>query len=201
MQRLLQARTATPVHVLPFTSRHEAYSRIGLIDKARKDVTFDFVYVASGEPHKNHRNLIEAWCLLAQEEVFPSLKLTVDPLVFPELCAWMEQMAGQYALKIENRGHLPYEAILELYSDAGALIYTSTFESLGLPLIEARQAGLPILSSELDYVRDVIDPEQTFDPGSSVSIARAVKRHMGIKERPLPMQFAVLFLQHVWNHS
>jgi hypothetical protein len=40
-------------------------------------------------------------------------------------------------------------------------------------------AGLPILAPELDYVRDVCVPIQTFDPHSPVSIARAVKRFLG----------------------
>jgi len=64
-------------------------------------------------------------------------------------------------------------------------------------LIEARQAGLPVLAAELDHVRDVIDPEQTFDPESSVSIARAVKRHMAIKESALHLLTAKEFLHIV----
>ena len=65
------------------------------------------------------------------------------------------------------------------------------------PLIEAKQAGLPILASELDYVRDVLDPDQTFDPNSDISIARAVKRYLGIAEEPLPLQDANGFLDYI----
>ncbi len=57
-----------------------------------------------------------------------------------------------------------------------ALIFPSKTESLGLPLIEAASAGLPIIASELDFVRDVCVPNETFDPYSSTSISRAVKR-------------------------
>jgi hypothetical protein len=64
-------------------------------------------------------------------------------------------------------------------------------------LIEARQANLPVLASELDFVRDVLDPEQTFDPESSISIARAVKRFMGVNEQPLPLLDAARFLASV----
>jgi glycosyltransferase involved in cell wall biosynthesis len=72
-------------------------------------------------------------------------------------------------------------------------------ESFGLPLIEARQAGLPILASELDYVRDVVDPEQTFDPDSPMSIARAVKRFLGVEVTPIPLLSASQFLESVFN--
>jgi glycosyltransferase involved in cell wall biosynthesis len=98
---------------------------------------------------------------------------------------------------VENLGSLPHGQIKQLYGQAGALIYPSTFESFGLPLIEARQARLPVLASELDYVRDVLDPEQSFDPESAVSIARAVKRFMGVDEQPLPLLDATQFMASV----
>ena len=37
-----------------------------------------FIYIASGEPHKNHKNLIEAWCLLSEENIYPKLILTIN---------------------------------------------------------------------------------------------------------------------------
>ena len=64
-------------------------------------------------------------------------------------------------------------------------------------MIEARQAGLPVLASELDYVRDVLDPEQTFNPESPLSIARAVKRFLGLNESSLPLLDATLFLKNI----
>ena len=78
-----------------------------------------------------------------------------------------------------------------------ALIYPSTLESFGLPLIEARDAGLPILASELDYVRDTVDPEESFDPHSPISVARAVKRFLGIQEQRLAITDAKAFLQNI----
>ena len=68
------------------------------------------------------------------------------------------------------------------------MIFPSTSESFGLPLIEATHAGLPILASELDYVRDVCSPVQTFDPTSPVSIARAVKRFLAAPEPALQLR-------------
>jgi hypothetical protein len=48
-----------------------------------------------------------------------------------------------------------------------------------MSLIEANDVGLPILAPELDYVHDVCNPIETFDPKSSLSIARAVMRYVG----------------------
>lgn len=199
MKNILEKRTdgKIPVRMLPFVAESSGYSRQLSKTSLSGKRTFDFLYVASGEPYKNHRNLVEAWCLLAKEGLFPSLKLTVDQRHFGGLCSWIGQTVKQHGLKIENAGGLPHGQAKQLLEQAGALIYPSTFESFGLPLIEARQAGLPVLAPELDYVRDVLDPEQTFDPTSAVSIARAVKRFLGAEEPLLPLHNAAQFIKQL----
>ncbi len=201
MKRLLEIKTRgrVPVRVLPFVSEPKGYARSVLQSKVQKENDFDFVYVASGEPHKNHRRLLEAWCLLADEGLFPSLCLTLDEVRFAGLCRLIDEVRQRYGVKVNNVGELSHHDVLELSRKSGAVIYPSKFESFGLPLIEARQAGLPVLASELDFVRDVLDPEQTFDPDSPLSIARAVKRFMGMVEQPLPLLDASQFLASVFR--
>ncbi|MDR3409562.1 MAG: glycosyltransferase family 4 protein [Formivibrio sp.] len=203
MKRLLDVRTKgkIPVRVLPFMMDPEGYARKIQPPEIKMKEKFNFLYVASGEPHKNHRKLIAAWCLLANEGIFPLLKLTLEKRYFPELCSWLEHNIGQYRLNVENVGSIPHAEVNQLYSQAGALIYPSVFESFGLPLIEARQAGLPVLASELDYVRDVLDPEQSFDPESAVSIARAVKRFLGMDEQELPLLDAGGFVNAILDKA
>lgn len=189
------------IAILPFTNDVNSYQRKLLTNPNPKSKSndYDFIYVASGEPHKNHITLINAWCLLAKDDYFPSLCLTLDRVHFPELCELIDLKKSQFTLKIENLGVLPHDKVLNLYTIAGALVYPSTFESFGLPLIEARQAGLPVLASELDYVRDVLDPEQSFNPESATSIARAIKRFMGIDEPPLPLLDAKGFMDQIFH--
>lgn len=201
MKLLLKSRikTEAQVSILPFVANDKGYLRrveYEIKDK-QKDVQFDFLYVASGEPHKNHRQLIEAWCLLANEGLYPSLKLTLDETISTQLCDWIEKKVKQYQLNVENLGYLSNDQIQLLYRQSSALVYPSTLESFGLPLIEARQAGLPVLASELDYVRDILDPEQVFDPQSALSIARAVKRFIGTEDSPLPLIDAANFIKNI----
>jgi glycosyltransferase involved in cell wall biosynthesis len=82
--------------------------------------------------------------------------------------------------QVVNHGEVNGGAVSTLYAGMDALIYASTLEAFGLPLIEAKLAGLPVIAPELDYVRDVVVPDQTFDPGSPRSVARAVKRFLGL---------------------
>ena len=203
MRRLLESKTRgkMPVHVLPFMNEPNGYARSVAPAISIKNESCDFLYVASGEPHKNHWRLLEAWCMLAKEGVFPSLRLTLDEVRFSTLCRTLDDVRQRHGLKVVNMGVLTHSDVLTQYKSVDALIYPSTFESFGLPLIEARQAGLPILASELDYVRDVLDPEQTFDPESPVSIARAVKRFLGKVESPLQLLDAAGFLSQILNKA
>jgi glycosyltransferase involved in cell wall biosynthesis len=202
MKKLLESKTQkkTPVSLLPFVADPSGYSRDALPSED-KDIVFDFVYVASGESHKNHQRLIQAWCLLANERLYPSLCLTLDETRFAGLCGLIKDMQQRYGIRITNVGGLSHHDVLSLYEKSGAAIYPSKFESFGLPLVEARQANLPVLASELDYVRDVIDPEQVFNPESPVSIARAVKRYMEIEENPLLLLGASQFLASIFKNK
>ena len=84
---------------------------------------------------------------------------------------------------------------MALYANSRALIFPSKSESFGLPLVEAANMGLPIIAAELDYVRDVCIPVQTFDPDSPVSIARAVRRFLSAPEPCVTLRTPTEF----WN--
>lgn len=174
--------------VLPFAAKTSFESNI-------QQRAFDFIYVASDEAHKNHTSLLEAWRLLADAGLKPSLALTVS--AESGLADEIEEAKRKNGLNISNLGALQTAEIHSLYRSSSALIFPSTTESLGLPLIEAAQHGLPILAPELDYVRDVVNPVQTFDPYSPVSMARAVRRFLGKPEPTLTIGNPEDFLAEV----
>jgi glycosyltransferase involved in cell wall biosynthesis len=165
-------------------------------DCGRTDL-YDFLYVATGEPHKNHLNLLEAWKLLASEGLYPSLCLTISEVDHPGLVRIIEQEKTLRKVNIHNMPARSWSDMQRLYDRSQALVYPSMVESFGLPLLEARQAGLSIVAAELDYVRDLVDPEETFDPRSPQSIARAIKRFLQIPETPLAVMTSDAFLSRV----
>ena len=182
---------AAPVRVLPFVPAAP-------VPAAAVDARWDFVYVADGVAHKNHRRLVEAWVLLAQQGFKPSLALTLSARD-ADLCEWVEGQAREHSLKIHNLGQMDHGAVLALYGQARALVFPSFGESFGLPLIEAKDMGLPILAAELDFVRDVCVPVETFDAQSAVSIARAVRRFLQQAEVPRPPATASEFLARLMD--
>lgn len=197
MAKLAEMNFGLRARILPFVADPESYQRKRNVDVEGTSKHGGFIYVATAEPHKGHKTLIEAWCLLAQENVRPILRLTVDSQNAPELVSWIETKKTTYQLNIEITGNITRDKLKELYRKSSALVYPSAFESFGLPLIEARQAGIAILAGELDYVRDLVDPDETFDPASSVSIARAVKRFLRVDEANLNILDAKTYLVKV----
>ena len=170
-------RSNTDVTVIPFNDPAPQQLIASVVPEK-----YDFVYPANGDAHKNHLRVLQAWRLLADRGLKPTLALTIDGAVYPAL---LDQILGdtrRFGLRITNLGYLTQPAIRDLYASSGALLFPSLTESFGLPLIEARERGLPIIAPELDYVRDVVSPTETFDPESPVSMARAIRRFMGQSE-------------------
>jgi glycosyltransferase involved in cell wall biosynthesis len=199
MARLFAQRfpTAPPPRILPFMQESDVHSSPATTEKELRAPVTDFLYIASGEPHKNHLALLEAWQLLANVGVRPSLMLTIDNKRHAGLAAAINHAIAAYDLKIHNIGAIGHETALELYRQARALVYPSVLESFGIPLLEAQRAGLDILAPERDYVRDLLDPVESFDPDSSLSIARAVRRYLGQTEPRYAPVTAADFLQAV----
>jgi len=158
-----------------------------------------FVCVSSGDAHKNIRNLILAWVLLAQDGYFPRLYLTISKSEYPLLMEWINKQIHEWDLFINNLGLLPHDDVIKIYVRGSALIYPSFVESLGLPLIEAREANVDIIAAELDYVRDVVSPVQTFDPLSPISIARSVKRYLNIPTTLVKLGDSKNLLNHLFS--
>ncbi|MDC0886625.1 glycosyltransferase [Altererythrobacter sp.] len=176
-----------PVAIWPFTdqaARTEGLQSMGADTAAEGmlasavEPSWEFLYVSDGPAHKNHKRLFDAWKLLGAQGLYPSLAVTLHPERDSALASMVGELANA-GLRIYDLGQIPHTEVMFAYSKARALIFPSYAESFGIPLLEAAGAGLPILASELDYVRDVCEPVETFDPFSSRSIARAIRRFLG----------------------
>lgn len=185
-----------PPKLLTLVSEISRFQRKG-VKVDRLNSKHDFIYVSSGEVHKNHLRLVKAWKILAKEGVFPSLCLTLNGEKYKHLLSKIDQAKNEFGLKIDNIFVSDRKSYIKQLQGAQALIFPSLMESFGLPLVEAREAGLPILASERDFVRDVVDPEETFDPESETSISRAVRRFLRIDEPALPFVTGKEFIEAI----
>jgi hypothetical protein len=63
-------RVNSSIKILPFIGSKQVFDR----PVALKEIQYDFIFPASGDPHKNHRKLLEAWKLLSVAGLHPRTK-------------------------------------------------------------------------------------------------------------------------------
>jgi glycosyltransferase involved in cell wall biosynthesis len=131
-----------------------------------------FFYPAVTWPHKNHENVIRALGILKEKH-----SRTPD-IVFTGTSTDFRPTLDQIARKLgvtEQLHFLGFVAPAELqaiYHAATAMVYASRFEGFGLPILEAFQAGLPVLSSSASVLPEIArDGALYFNPDSPAELA------------------------------
>tara|TARA_B100000989_G_scaffold214088_1_gene162769 strand:+ start:29071 stop:30108 length:1038 start_codon:yes stop_codon:yes gene_type:complete len=158
------------ISVLPIFSLEGNYS----VSKEKNK----FLYVSNFSKHKNHFNLFKAFIDASyhfKDRV--ELHLTIDKSIYG--ASFYANTKLPENLKIVNHGELNYNDLSKLYASSEYFIFPSLNESFGLPLVESVNMGCKVIASELEYVKQVINPSLTFNPNLvksiSVSIIRAVR--------------------------
>lgn len=91
----------------------------------------------------------------------------------------LEQLARRLGVReqVEFLGAVPHDQMPALYQGASALLFPSTVETFGLPVLEAMASGTPVIASNRMSVPEVVgDAGLIVDPDDPEAIARAVCR-------------------------
>jgi len=150
-----------------------------------------YATVGSIEPKKNHALLLAAFeSLWATKE---SLRLLVVGRRTPECASLLDSMARQAAVgRPLMLVHDASDAELAfVYRHASALVLPSLFEGFGLPLVEARALGCPVLASDIPAFRELSDAGvHLFDPAEPGPLAALLSRHvaggLSLARTPMP---------------
>jgi len=147
-------------------------------EKGVKKLTF--FYPASFFKHKNHKLLFD---FFKKSKGDYMLLLTINNL--------SEYLLNEIANNdnIYNLGLLPNNETIEILNKVDALIFTSTSESFGLPLIEAALLKKPVLSIDLPYVNEIISTPYRFK-NSLVSLEECIIKF--IADLPNPKSATLL---------
>lgn len=135
---------------------------------------YDFCYVSSAAPHKNHKTLFKALEILLKKGIKTNLLVTI-PSHQEGLMEYVNTINSKYPNTIINVGYIDNSKIEEVYLKSKALVFPSTAEAFGMPLIEAHDLGLKVLVSDLPYAYDVFEKVQTFNPTDPESIANKME--------------------------
>jgi len=106
------------------------------------------------EPRKNHVRLMRAFESVAGD--MPDLELHIAG---PWGWRYEEVRAAHAASPVRDRirflGHVPDDDLARVIAGAAGVCYVSLFEGFGLPVLEAMAAGVPVVTSDVDPMREV----------------------------------------------
>ncbi len=131
-----------------------------------------FLYVSTGEIHKNHARLMSAFARF--NKLYPASSLTIT--VGSEYKKLIEEVTKFQAegVNIINKGFLDRSELEAEYLSADVFVFPSLFESFGLGLVEATMYNLPIIAPDRQYVKEIILPSEVFNPEDIDSIFLAM---------------------------
>jgi glycosyltransferase involved in cell wall biosynthesis len=122
-----------------------------------------FVVCATIEPRKNHLLLLHVWREIARRLGNATPKLVVVGRRGWENENVVDLLERSHELRphVVEIGGLPTRAVARLIAGARALLAPSFGEGYGLPLVEARAIGAPIIASDIPVFRETA-PDATF---------------------------------------
>jgi len=131
-----------------------------------------FICVGGISPRKNLMNVLKAFSL------FKKWHKTNMKLVIAGRLAWnyvdflQKLKTFKYKDEVILTGYLQEEALQKLTAAAYASIYVSNFEGFGLPIVEAMQAGVPVIAGKNSSMIEVGDTAALYaDPENPKEIA------------------------------
>ena len=136
------------------------------------------VYNGAVEPRKNMDGLITAFARLP-DEVRRRHQLVLVCRLQPLERNHYEVLGRQLGLgqgELLLTGLVADEALVHLYRSATLVVFPSFYEGYGLPVAEAMACGAPVVASGNSSLRELVDPEATFDPHDEHAITDAIER-------------------------
>ena len=109
-------------------------------------MTLSFFYPATLLPHKNHHIFLDRSISSFCERNHISIFFTIDS----------DNPLSSFSSSYHCLGRLTHTQCLSHLSQSSALLFVSSFESLGLPIIEASHFGIPTIAPDLPYVKELI---------------------------------------------
>tara|TARA_B100001057_G_scaffold497906_1_gene603364 strand:- start:3284 stop:4288 length:1005 start_codon:yes stop_codon:yes gene_type:complete len=153
--------------LMPFFENLSKYA----VKKEKK--IYDFAYISLPNPNKNFELFFDSLKLLNQK-LRNKIKIVLTiPKDEKKLIEKINEFENSN-INILNMGKLSMKHVIELLNKTKTLVFPSTHETFGLPLVEACQLNTFVISANLPYVYDVINPSLTFDPYSKKDIANTM---------------------------
>ncbi|HKK61299.1 MAG TPA: glycosyltransferase family 1 protein [Bacteroidales bacterium] len=98
-------------------------------------------------------------------------------LVLGKLSKKQLEMLNAFDVDFQNKFHVPYDEVLDLYKIADILMFPSLYEGFGMPILEAQATGRPVITSSEAAMPDTAgDGALMVDPRDVEAIRTAVQK-------------------------
>ncbi len=131
----------------------------------------------SQAPRKNIKRLVKAFKKLQSSNIpmFKKYKLVITGRYNPGF---------KLPENIITPGFLDREELVHIFSNAQALVYPSTYEGFGIPILEAFALDVPVVTSNCSSMAEIADKAGVLvDPQSADSIAEGIKEILTSQEK------------------
>ena len=145
----------------------------------RQKYSFPFLFtVTTSWPHKNLPVLLEAFVLLKNKGAFTGKLVVAGQIKGSPHQATLDFIAGRgMDGQIILTGFISEEEKAYCYRSATLFVYPSLYEGFGLPLLEAMEAGTPVVASRAASIPEVGgDACAYFDPHSPGELAAQIEQ-------------------------
>lgn len=139
--------------------------------------------LATFEPRKNTDHLIRCFVDAARQGDIPAdVKLVLVGTKGWKFDKIMDELSRNDALRsrLVVTGFVPDEQLASLYAGALAFLYPSLYEGFGLPPLEAMQCGLPVITSTIPAIAEVVgDAAISVPPTDAAALSQAIVTVVG----------------------
>lgn len=136
-----------------------------------------FLYIGALRPRKNLRTLFQAFDAYRREGTANEKLVIVGAQRWygEDIRTAYEEM--QFRDEVIFTGNLSPDALKDVLGAALALTYVSYFEGFGIPIVEAFQAGIPVITSDITSMPEIAgDAALLIDPFDMDTIKEAMRK-------------------------
>jgi glycosyltransferase involved in cell wall biosynthesis len=139
------------------------------------------LFVGGIERRKNLPALVGAFASVPQDLgislVLAGGAVARDPGASRDLEAAVRALPEDVRRRVLATGYVSEEDKAALLAGAEALVYPSTYEGFGFPVLEAMAVGTPVLTSDRSSIPEVAGEAAVLvDPGTEEAIAEGIER-------------------------
>ena len=136
-----------------------------------------FVFVGGIHPRKNLLNLLKAFSLFKKRQR-SNMKLLVAGRMAWDYDKITEKMETyKFRQDVKLLGYMGEAALAKLVAAAYALVFPSYFEGFGVPILEAMQSHVPVITSNTSSMTEIGEEAALYaDPTDAADIADQMKR-------------------------